>query len=150
MVVLCNHVLFHFVSMATITTEEIAGKKEELTKKVKQYEEKIAQWKKEFEALEITERLLTGNAESTTDKKRKEIGDSVLRAIATDALHYKLIALKVSADLGKEIKPNAMYNFLNRAIERNEIPIQKMEEGKYARTKGAEDVQRVEAATLQE
>lgn len=41
-----------------------------------------------------------------------------------------------SADTGKEIKPNAMYQFLNRAIERAELPIQKMEEGQYAQTKG--------------
>lgn len=122
--------------MGTITTEDITGKKDELSKKIKQYEEKITQWKTELEALCITERLLTGNSESATEKKRKEMGDAVLRALASEPLHYKLIASKVSNDLGKEIKPNAMYNFLNRAIERTELPVQKMQEGLYTRTKG--------------
>lgn len=142
---------FQSYSMTTITTEGITGKKEELAKKIKYHTEKLEECRKDLEALERTERLLTGVSETATDKKRKEIGDAVLRALPDmQPVHYRVISEKVSTDLGKEIKQNAMYNFLNRAIERAELPIQKMEEGQYARTKGAEDDQRVEAAPLQE
>lgn len=133
--------------MSTITTDDITGKKEELAKKIKQYADKIEQWRKELEALEITERLLTGSTESSTDKKRREIGEAVLQCLpAGDATHYKLIAVSVSKVLGREIKPNAMYNFLNRAIEKGDLPITKLQDGLYERTKGPGDADGVSVA----
>jgi len=122
--------------MTTIQTEDIEGKKADIAKKIKYYSDKLEQAQADLDALERVEKILTGVAESATERRRKEIGEAVLVAIGSkEPMHYKDIAAIVTQNSKHEIKPGAMYNFLNRAIEKKELQIQRTENGLYIRTK---------------
>jgi len=117
---------------------EFDSKIEELDKKIERSEKTLNQWKSDRDALVRAKALICGNGSSAEPRKDEE--RSAITDVLTehDALHYKEIATKVNALLGKSKSEGAYYTKLDRLTKGDDPMLQNVGGGKFALTNKSE------------
>jgi len=128
---------------------EFDSKIEELDKKIERSEKTLMQWKSDRDALIRAKALICGNNNTSEDKKDEERGVIADVLAEHGVLHYKEIAAKVNAVLGKSKSEGAYYTKLDRLSKGDEPTFQNVGGGKFTLTNKNEDETK-EGASSQE